>query len=281
MKLSEAFEAYRDNYMVQKGLSEATADNYHQTLMSAIRVVSDMPLELMTYEEIKRWHKEMINHGLNQSSRRCHLSRMKNVLRYYTRKGIIAFDIDEFELPKEPKRRPKYITPEEVGRLIHAAQTPRNQLIISLLFSTGIRVGELTRINRRDIHEHTIDIKGKGSVERTVLVDPITMLKIKTYLITRHDNDQPLLRTKKTIRIGKAQVEKIVRDASDAADLSRHVTPHILRHSHATDLLSNGADLRYIQHHLGHADISTTVIYTHVIEKDMEKVYNKYHTIIA
>lgn len=280
MLITDAFERYRTDYIVQKGLSDATADNYKQTLASVNKAIGHVPFERVMYDDIKRWHNWMIDSGLGASSRRGYLSRMKNVLKYFNRLGVIEFDIDLFELPKEPKRKPKYISPQDVRAMIDNAYCLRDEVIIALLFSTAIRVSELIRINRRDITGNRIDIMGKGKVERTVIVDPRTLQRLNDYLETRADHLPPLFITIRKSRIQKERVEGIVREAGERAGVKRVVTPHILRHSHATDLLSNGADIRYIQHSLGHADISTTMIYTHVIDKDYEKVYRKFHTVV-
>lgn len=280
VQLTEAFRLYASDYITHKGLSDATAENYKQTLASISKVFTDLPLESLTYDHIKQWHNWMIDIGLGPSSRRGYLSRMKNVLKYFNRVGIINFDVDLFELPKEPKRKPKYISPVEVSSMIAHAACLRDEAIIALLFSTAIRVSELLHINRRDIEGDRIEIMGKGKIERTVIVDPRTLQRLEDYLATRSDKLQPLFLTVRKDRIKKERVEGIVKTAAERAGISRAVTPHILRHSHATDLLSNGCDIRYIQHSLGHADISTTMIYTHVIDKDYERVYSKFHTVV-
>jgi site-specific recombinase XerD len=280
MLISEAFERYRTDFIIQKGLSDATAENYKQTLASMQKALPIMHLEDMTYDHIKKWHNWMIDMGISASSRRGYLSRTKNLLRYYNRVHLINFDIDLFELPKEPKRKPKYVTPREVRAMIDQAACLRDQCIIALLFSTGIRVSELIRLNRRDIDGNRIEVMGKGKVERTAVVDPKTLQRLQEYLETRSDRLQPLFLTCRKDRIKKERVEGIVRTAGELAGIHRVVTPHVLRHSHATDLLSNGADIRYIQHSLGHADISTTMIYTHVIDKDYERVYSQFHTVV-
>ena len=279
MTISEAYNAYRTEYIVLKNLSSCTEDNYRQALRSAARTWGDMQIEDLTFNHIKQWNDDMVK-ICGASTRRNYLSKMKHLLRYTNKKGITQFDLDDIIYPKEPKRIPKYLLAQEVKSLIEAAGNDRDRAIISLLFSTAIRVTELTKIDRTDLSYGTIIIQGKGNKERSVLVDPITQERIEKYLASRTDRLQPLFLTTRNTRLQKETVERIVRTAGIVAGMKKQVTPHMLRHSHATDLLSNGADIRYIQHSLGHEHISTTMIYTHIIDNDFAKVYQRYHTCV-
>lgn len=280
MTLSEAFGLYRTDYIYLKNLSGCTEDNYRQALRALQKVHGDMLIELLTLEHIKQWQAYMTKRGFSAGTQRGYLSKLKNVLKFTNRRHLTDFDLELFELPKAPIQLPKYITPDEVKLLLVAALCQRDELIISLLFSVGIRVTELCRLNRRDVVGNRIQVWGKGNRYRTVTVDPRTLERLTRYLQGRKDNLQPLILTSWGTRIGKSRVEEIVREAGKRAGIERRVTPHILRHSHATDLLSNGADIRYIQHSLGHAHISTTQLYTHIIDKDYERVYAECHTVV-
>ena len=167
----------------------------------------------------------------------------------------------------------------------------RDKAILELFFSTGLRLAELCSLNRDlDLSKDEFSIRGKGEKVRVVFLSDSAKSAIKTYLALRKDMDEPMFvqfsRNKsvsdgdrnESARLTPRSIERLVKKYSIIAGISRKVTPHILRHSFATDLLENGADIRSVQVMLGHANIQTTQIYTHVTDKQLKEIHKKFHS---
>ena len=166
----------------------------------------------------------------------------------------------------------------------------RDKAILELFFSTGFRLSELCSINRDlDLSKDEFSIRGKGEKVRVVFLSPSAKDAIRQYLKARNDMDEPLFiqysnnvskskQSSESGRLTPRSIERIVKYYAIAAGISKKVTPHVIRHSFATDLLSNGADIRSVQMMLGHANIATTQIYTHVTDKQLRDVHNKFHS---
>ena len=167
----------------------------------------------------------------------------------------------------------------------------RDRAIIELLFSGGLRVSELIKLNRDSINLERLEfvVRGKGSKDRPIFIDPTTAEHLGEYLDARTDslpalflnnskNLQPVDTSGDYRRLTPRSIERIIDKYARAAGITKHVTPHTLRHSFATDLLMNGADLRSVQSLLGHANISTTQIYTHITDPHLREVHERFHT---
>ena len=199
-----------------------------------------------------------------------------NSLRLYTR-AITSFlkflGLEELakqiKAPKVDKRLPKFITFEEFQRLVNAAKNERDKLIIEFLFYTGVRVSELVSLKKDNIlwDRGFVRVYGKGGKERLVPIPDFLLNKLKDYASkTKSDYLFPL---------STRQIERIVKEAAIRAGITKKVTPHVLRHSLATTLLSKGVDIRYIQELLGHSSLSVTQVYTHVVPSKLKEIYKK------
>ena len=183
-----------------------------------------------------------------------------------------------FEYPRRPKELPKFLSPEDVRKLINATEDIRDRLIVSLLYTTGIRVSELIKIRKEDIDlsKNSLKVFGKGSKERIVFFNNYTKKLLKEYLDKYKFGDRDYIfpgRGSETIHY--VTVERVLNRLKRKAGLSKKVTPHILRHSFATYALSQGMDIREIQELLGHASLRTTQVYTHVTRERLFKDYLK------
>lgn len=176
--------------------------------------------------------------------------------------------IEEIKAPKIDKRLPKFITIEEFNKIIENVKSERDKLILLILFYTGVRVSELINIKKEDINweEGFVRIFGKGRKERYVPLPKFLLEKLKEYTKNREG---------KIFDISVRQVERIVKKYAQKAGINKKVTPHVLRHSLATTLLSRGVDIRYIQEILGHSSLSVTQIYTHVLPQQLKEIYEK------
>ncbi len=249
---------------------------------------------------------------MKKNSQNYHLIALRVFLKFLMRRGVKALPPDHIELAKVKERSLDLITTTELFRMIEASGrflegTPvsskdaltkkkknnndeeralRDKAILELFFSTGLRLSELCSLNRDlDLSRDEFSIRGKGEKVRVVFLSDDSKKAIREYLSKRKDMDEAMFielsRNKSkdgSRRLTPRSIERMVRDTAIKAGISKKVTPHVLRHSFATDLLSNGADIRSVQIMLGHSNIVTTQIYTHVTDKALRDIHKKFHS---
>ncbi len=233
---------------------------------------------------------------MKKNTQNYHLIALRVFLKYLMKRGITSLPPDRIELAKVKQRSLDIITPTELKRLLDAPDlnTPiglRDKAILELFFSTGLRLSELCSLNNDlDLSQDDFSVRGKGEKVRVVFISDEAKKAIREYLKSRKDMDEPMFvqasRNKKAGtgnsanggRLTQRSIERIVKHYAIKAGISKKVTPHGLRHSFATDLLSNGADIRSVQMMLGHANIATTQIYTHVTDAQLRDVHKKFHS---
>ncbi len=220
---------------------------------------------------------------------------LRSLLRYWAMQGLEVLAPDRVELGKAQSRSLKFLDPDQMQRLLSAPDVTdelglRDRAVLELFFSTGLRVSELARLNRDDVNLRTREfgVVGKGRKTRIVFLTEAAATWVERYLDSRGDRWKPLFtRTRGErdpsqdglrMRMSPRSIERIVEKYVKAAGLAVDATPHTLRHSFATDLLSNGADLRAVQEMLGHANLNTTQIYTHVTNPQLRAVHRKFHS---
>lgn len=227
---------------------------------------------------------------MNKRTQNYYLIALRMFLKWMVKRDIPSLAPDKIELAKTSARQIDHIGRNELDRMIDVSKkNPRNYAIMEMLFSTGLRVSELCSLNRDlDILKDEFTIRGKGEKLRIVFLSPDARKSIQNYLETRTDMDEALFiqqgpRTVKlaeqnvSLRLTSRSVERIVKQIAIEAGISKRVTPHTIRHSFATDLLGNGADIRSVQIMLGHSNIATTQIYTHVTNRQLRDVHKKFH----
>lgn len=247
---------------------------------------------------------------MKKNSQNYHLIALRVFLKFLMRRGIEALPADRIELAKVKERSLDLITVNELFRMIEASlkvapsksdsenakqlgveRSLRDHAMLQLFFSTGLRLSELSSLNRDlDLSRDEFSIRGKGEKVRVVFLSDDAKGAIRNYLAKRKDMDEAMFvelsrnRAKKiegrkdSRRLTPRSIERIVREIAMKAGISKKVTPHVLRHSFATDLLSNGADIRSVQMMLGHANIATTQIYTHITDKALRDIHKKFHS---
>jgi site-specific recombinase XerD len=206
------------------------------------------------------------------------------------KRNIPSLPPERIELAKVPERSLDLINSDELLRIMKAptgndVKSLRDKAILELLFSTGLRVSELCSLSRDlDLSRDEFSVRGKGEKVRVVFISPIAKESIKEYLKKRTDMEDALFvnigrntNAKEEKRLTSRSIERIVKYYAIKAGISKKVTPHVIRHSFATDLLQNGADIRSVQMLLGHANIGTTQIYTHITDKHLREVHKKFH----
>lgn len=300
---------YLEHIEIEKGRSLKTVDNYQRYLNYFILFAknhgnTDDPAEIT--EELVREYRLLLNRKsvgsrgslhetLKKRTQNYYLIALRAFLKFLAKKKVVSLSPETIELAKVPERQVDHISIEELDRLLKAPDSEKNALrklrdkaILELLFSTGLRVSELCSLSRDlDIGKDEFSIRGKGDKVRVVFISEAARVCVRNYLDIRKDMDDALFvqidkkalkdNTKRGIRLTSRSIERIVKYYAIKAGISKKVTPHVIRHSFATDLLSNGADLRSVQALLGHANITTTQIYTHVTDKHLRDIHKNFH----
>jgi integrase/recombinase XerD len=202
---------------------------------------------------------------LDSNSLRLYVRAISSFLKFLDNENLAK----QIKAPKVDKRLPKFITYDELNKLLENAENYRDKLIIKFLFYTGVRVSELIKIKKNDIifEEGFVKVYGKGGKERIVPIPKELLNELKDYINK--------INTENIFPLSSRQVERIIKNIAKKAGINKKVTPHVLRHSLATTLLSKGVDIRYIQEILGHSSLNITQIYTHVVPNQLKEIYNK------
>lgn len=297
---------FLDYCEIEKGLSDNTQKNYQRYLSKFTQWLKSKnkanlrPHEL-TADDIwdyrlylSRFH-EKEQKPLKKVTQNYYLIALRALLSYFSAKDIVSIPADKIQLPKDAKtgKTVKFLHLEQIGKLLEAPETDnpaglRDRAILEAFFSTGLRIAELVALNKeqfdnvKDKKDFEIAIIGKGGSPRTVYFSERALEWLKKYLETRTDKEKALFinyRAKKAAqgRLTARSVQRIVKKYSIKAGLPVFTTPHTLRHSMATNLLTQGVDLRTIQEFLGHKNIVTTQIYTHVTSKRLRDIHRKFH----
>jgi len=297
---------FLDYCEIEKGLSNSTQESYDRYLerftswLKNINKEGLLPHEL-TSEDVwsyRLYLSRKYKHrgkSLQKTTQNYYLIALRALLSYFTAKDIVSLPADKIKLPRDAKaeKTVKFLNLEQIERLLLAPEAKsksglRNKAILETLFSTGLRVAELVALNReqfvniRDKKDLELGIIGKGSHPRTVYFSERALSWLKKYLETRQDKAQPLFinyRGRNPLsRLTRRSIERIVKKYAILAGVPIFTTPHTIRHSYATDLLTQGVDLRTIQEFLGHRSITSTQIYTHVTNKRLRDIHRQFHS---
>lgn len=298
---------FLDYCEVEKGLSSKTQENYNHYLQKFILWLKNtkkeglLPYEL-TADDIWAYRlylsrfQDKKGHPLTRVTQNYYLIALRALLGYFTAKDIESLPADKIQLPKAAtaEKTVKFLNLEQIEKLLLAPDVKdvsglRNRAILESLFSTGLRIAELVVLNReqfaniKDKKDLELGIIGKGSHPRTVYFSERALNWVKKYLATREDKNKALFihyRSREDVesRLTARSIERIVKKYALLSGVPFFTTPHTLRHSYATDLLSQGVDLRTIQEFLGHRNIVTTQIYTHVTNKRLRDIHRQFHS---
>jgi site-specific recombinase XerD len=227
---------------------------------------------------------------MKKKTQNYYLIALRSFLKYLAKIGVKSLPPDRIELAKVPERSLDLITADELFRLLDAPDTGtirglRDRTMMELLFSTGLRVSELCALPREiNLKLDELTVRGKGEKIRVVFLSDEAKKWLKSYLEKRNDMDEALfvqisskIAKRDNSRLTTRSVERIIKHYAIKAGIPKKVTPHVIRHSFATDLLRNGADLRSVQMLLGHSNIATTQIYTHFTDSELKRVHKQFH----
>ncbi|HIS87828.1 TPA: tyrosine recombinase [Candidatus Avigastranaerophilus faecigallinarum] len=290
-KYLQAFKLYIE---VERNFSKHTVTAYGSDILSFLIWLNDRSLSEVTYSTIREYllYIQQFNYSKTTTARK--IASLRTFYRYLYRERIVdtnpAIGVHS---PKRGKSLPEFLTESEMEQVLNNIKMDspagyRNRTILELLYATGMRVSELSSLNFENLNleENEIKVFGKGAKERIVLVSQRakkfleTYIKTVRYLIFKDENitpQTPVFINKTGYRLQPQSVRLAIRDVVDKIELPKHVTPHVFRHSFATKLLENGADLRVVQELLGHSSISNTQIYTHVSTERLKQSYNIAH----
>lgn len=306
MYVSDLIEDFLEHLEIEKGRSTRTIDNYRLYLNRFYEITSeitnkelkpqDIDLELLRKYRLRLNRTKFNDQPLSVITQSYHLIALRGFLTYLSRRGIKSLNPVLVDIPRVARKQVTFLHYDEVQKMLN--QIPlddenglRDRAIIELLYSGGLRVSELTSLNRDSINlsRREFMVRGKGNKDRPIFISQAAADRVKDYLDARTDSLPALFlnNSKHTNdldtsgnfrRITPRSIERIVEKYARAAGITKHVTPHTLRHSFATDLLMNGADLRSVQALLGHSNISTTQIYTHVTDPHLREIHEKFHS---
>lgn len=300
MDYDEAISQFLEYLELEQNRSAKTIQNYSHYLTRLSDFAGDIKLSAIDPELVRKWRLWLNRLGTNTSdelskvTQNYHLIALRSFLRFCAKRGYEAMAPDKIELARTARPQVTFLNGEELERLAAQPDTTkqnglRDRAIIELLFSSGLRVSELVSLDRDNINlkRREFMVRGKGQKDRPIFISPEAAEWIEKYLEVRQDNTKPLFirysGSKKVdlsgnfTRLTARSVQRMISRYAKLAGITKHVSPHTLRHSFATDLLMNGADLRSVQAMLGHSNIATTQIYTHVTDPHLKEIHQKFH----
>jgi integrase/recombinase XerD len=301
MLFSKAKTDFLEYLEIEQNRSQKTIANYDHYLTRLVDFAGDdLKVSEIDPELIRKWRLWLNRLGTNVSdelqktTQNYHLIALRSFLKFCTKRDIPALAADKVELARTVRKQVTFLNEDELSRLfdqpdVEEAGGLRDRAILELLFSSGLRVSELVGLDREHINlkRREFMVRGKGQKDRPIFISEEAADWLQKYLDKRQDNTRPLFVRyggRKTIdrsgnfhRLTARSVQRLVAHYALLAGITKHVSPHTLRHSFATDLLMNGADIRSVQAMLGHSNISTTQIYTHVTDPHLRAVHERFH----
>lgn len=301
MLFTKAKTDFLEYLEIEQNRSQKTIANYDHYLTRLVDFAGDISVKDIDTELVRKWRIWLNRLGTNsadelqKSTSNYHLIALRSFLKFCAKRDIPALPADKIELARTKRKQVTFLNEDELKRIFDQPDTSgmqgmRDRAILELLFSSGLRVSELAGLDRDHINlkRREFMVRGKGQKDRPIFISQEAAYWVATYLDQRKDNGRPLFirySGVKTIdtsgnyqRLTVRSVQRLVSHYALLAGITKHVSPHTLRHSFATDLLMNGADLRSVQAMLGHSNISTTQIYTHVTDPHLKSVHERFHS---
>lgn len=313
MDINTLKQQFLEYLEIEKGRSLKTIENYDRYITSFLNWSKIKKPEQIT-DELVREYRLWLNRkpyglkkrdtdingekNLKKKTQNYYLIALRSFLKYFIKRNVASLPPERIELARVSERFLEFISADELERFLNSPSGDslkdlRDKAILTLLFSTGLRVSELCALPRDlDLKRDEFSIRGKGEKVRVVFLSQEAKETLKKYLDKRKDFDNALFtqiskninaknkegkKNKNELRLTPRSIERIVKYYAIKAGISKKLTPHTIRHSFATDLLQNGADLRSVQMLLGHSNISTTQIYTHITDKHLKEIHKKFH----
>ncbi|MEX1014452.1 MAG: site-specific tyrosine recombinase/integron integrase [Candidatus Paceibacterota bacterium] len=287
-EVQKLLKEYLDHLEIEKNRSPKTRDAYERYIKNFMETMNIKTLSDINESSIREYRLKLARRDIKKITQNYYVIGIRNFLKYLTKKDIDVVSPDKIELPKINRKDIDILDYNDLERLLEAPKgnnlrAMRDRSLLETLFSTGLRVSEVCKLDRYiNLERGELSVRGKGDKTRVVFLSERAKRSLKNYLEKREDTDEALFvsLTKKGKVIGRISprsVQRLVDRAAKSAGITKSVSPHQLRHQFATDLLMNGADLRAVQELLGHSNISTTQIYTHITNKELKEVHGAFH----
>ncbi|QQR83663.1 tyrosine-type recombinase/integrase [Candidatus Peregrinibacteria bacterium] len=305
MFISDAIQQFLEHCEIEKNQSKRTLISYQHYLERFLGFADDIELDQITLNLVKKFRLHLNRYEfkpketLSVKTQNYHMIALRAFLKFCAKNDWNTLAPEKVDLSKIEERTVEYLTRDELERLFEAVDIRkitglRNRAILEMLYSTGLRISELVNLDRGHVNleRGEFHVRGKGQKVRIVFLSKRAIEWIKEYLNERDDGFDPLFlnhgRTREKDpdhmdlkgehrRLTAYSIQEMVRTTALLAGITKHVTPHTLRHSFATELLLNGADIRSVQDMLGHASITTTQIYTHITNSKLREIHEKFH----
>ena len=288
--LKELIEEFLRYLLIDKGYSNNTIESYKRDLLSFLEFNKNKSINAIGKEELKKYIKNLNDKKLNEKTISRHISCLKSFYKFLVIDKRINENVSEvLFMPKTKKSLPKILTEEEVFSLLDIKLVDnysyRIKAMIELMYATGLRVSELINLKLQDIDliNEVVRVFGKGSKERVVPLGEIAVISLKEYIskyrplmLKQYNNDYLFLNNHGN-NMTRQGFFKIIKSVAKEKGIKSEISPHTIRHSFASHLLKYGADLRTIQELLGHSDISTTQVYTHITNEELKQNYKDFH----
>ncbi len=300
MGMEQKIQEYLEYLAIERGRSKKTIANYSHYLTRLVDYAGDINVTDITPELVRKWRVWLHELGsdqadeLSKTTQNYHLIALRNFLKFCHKRGYKAMSADQIELAKVARTKVTFLNNDEHNRLMEQPNTNdesglRDRAILELLYSSGLRVSELVNLDKGHINlkRREFTVRGKGQKDRPVFISQQAADWVQAYLDKRMDNlpalfisysGKQIANTSGNFRrLTARSVQRMVSRYALLAGITKQVSPHTMRHSFATDLLMNGADLRSVQAMLGHSNIATTQIYTHVTDPHLKSIHDKFH----
>lgn len=300
MKINSTFDVYLKSFIaylsVEKNFSTHTINAYKSDIVSFFIWADYKKPEKIDFNKLREYLHFIQKFNYKKTTVARKIAALRTFFKFLHKSQYISANpAENLSAPKRPKSLPKFLTDDEMNNILDNVNinTPaglRNKAILELLWATGMRVSELSGLNFEDLNldENEITVFGKGAKERIVLISErakkylIQYIEIARPLISKENNQpitnsSPVFVNKTGFRLQNKTIRNCINEVADKIKLPKHITPHVFRHSFATRMIENGADLRVVQELLGHASISNTQIYTHLSTQHLKQEYNKAH----
>lgn len=298
--LSDTLVEFLEYLEIEQNRSQKTIANYHHYLMRLVEFAGDPTIDKITQETVRKWrlwlnrlHDE---HGdeISITTQNYHLIALRSFLKFCSKRGLTTLPPEKVELARIKRKQVTFLTRDELEALFAQPDVEgliglRDRTILELLFSGGLRVSELVALDKTHVSTKRREfvVRGKGQKDRPIFMSDSAAEWIDRYLERRTDSSEALFiryggskgqdTSGDYLRLTPRSIQRVIARYAKLAGITKKVSPHTLRHSFATDLLMNGADIRSVQTMLGHSDISTTQIYTHVTDAHLKDVHRKFH----
>ncbi len=296
-KSKQDLEDFKSYILIEKNFSQYTAKAYYADVLAYLIWLGEEECEGVNFSKVREYlhYIQVYNYKKTTIARK--IASLRTFYKYLHReKKVENNPAENLISPKRPRSLPKFLTTDEIEQILGNINidTPagfRNRTILELLWASGMRVSELSGLNfgNLNLDNNEITVFGKGAKERIILITDRAKNYLKNYIETARSlvakgytvppftDDSPVFINKTGYRLQTKMIRNVINDIVEKIELPKHVTPHMFRHSFATHLIENGADLRVVQELLGHASISNTQIYTHISMHHMKEVYEETH----